>query len=301
MSGSGTFFSLLAMLLFILFLSSANGDGECKKSPIKTLNDKMEVSWKLDHGKMVFTVTVKKMLDKERAIEGWVALGFMQGQSKFPPTKIGAAADFVVTFLKNKKKVKIQDCNTITHNTSRTLSCDTQQDYQNIVKLVHITRKDNKVVFGISRKPNTKDKEDVPFLTGPMWLITSFGRDDIRSCSDLSVSSIFDNKEVTHVCILPPEYDNKSKTDINSTSVNGTESNAGSSWAHNAVKMAKHHWIGVVIGIAGAVTLVAVVAVYCMCRRSDSDGYKRNKVMSFYREKDEDDEARVSMLSAQMT
>ena len=110
MSGSGIFSSLLAILLFILFTCSASGDGECKKSPIKTLNGKMEVSWKFDkaNGKVVFTVTVHGMLDSQRAIEGWVALGFMQGPSKSPPAKIGAAADFVVTFLKSKRKVGIK-------------------------------------------------------------------------------------------------------------------------------------------------------------------------------------------------
>lgn len=288
MSGSGTFSALFAILLFILVTSSVNGDGECKKSPIKTLKDKMEVSWKLDKGKIIFTVTVHGMLDSKAAIEGWLALGFMQGQSKFPPTKVGVAADFVVTFLKTKKKVTIQDCNTITDN--KKLSYDRQQSYQNVIKLLHITRKDNKVVLGISREPNTKDKEDVPLMAGPMWLIASYGLDDIQSCSKLGVSNIFDNKEVTRVCILPPEYADKGKNDVvmatnnNSTSVNGTEFDAGSSWTHKAVKLAQHHWVGVIIGLAGVVTLVAVIAVYCMCRRSDSDGYKKKKVMSFYRE-----------------
>lgn len=68
----------------------------------------MEVSWKLDKGKVVFTVVVHGMLDKELPIQGWVALGFMQGHSGFPPKQKEVAADFVVAFLKSKKNVIIQ-------------------------------------------------------------------------------------------------------------------------------------------------------------------------------------------------
>lgn len=109
MPKSGILLCLLSNLLLASVLNLVNGgDVDCARNYVKTLANKMEVSWKLDKSKVVFTVTVHGMLDKKLSIEGWVGLGFMKAQSEFPPKQNKVAADFVFAFLKSKKNVIIQ-------------------------------------------------------------------------------------------------------------------------------------------------------------------------------------------------
>lgn len=60
-------------------------------------------------------------------------------------------------------------------------------------------------------------------------MITSHGGDEIKRCSQLPKSNIFDNKEFTRVCILD-------QINANNTSghANGTDTNVKSSWTNKA-------------------------------------------------------------------
>ena len=111
-------------------------------------------------------------------------------------------------------------------------------------------------------------------------MITSYGHgmDAFSSCSELSKSNIFDNKEFTRVCILPPKHD-KSRdlvnTHNNSAQANGTDTNSASSWRNKAGTIIRIdqalswllflEWVPIMLSFWEGIMLGGINIIYIMC------------------------------------
>lgn len=241
-------------------------------------SDSFVVEWKVDEKAQSIHFKLNVVVDEK----GWVLLGFMPApnnsdsaiprHSKIQETK----GDFVLTWFSSASRITTLDLNTIKADGELQVDDNsTRVDY-------HVTKSpENSTVLHITRKLDTGDAQDVPITDRPLCLFGAYGNSDVylTDLSNITSDDIDDTLMMKKVIMMAK---NDSKTE-----------DSNKPWHKVLKEQVRKHWMGVVIGMAGLVTVMIVATVY-LCSRKGRDKAKKIK-MTFYKE-DEDDEARVAFL-----
>lgn len=236
------------------------------------------VEWKVDHDSQSVEFLLNVTIDDK----GWVLLGFLPASNDSYKTAQedglqGTKGDFVVTWFSSPGRTKTLDLNTIDTGKLQPDGNSTELDYH--VTVEHFAENSSDIkVLRMTRKLDTGDPLDVPITDQPMWIAGAYGNSDVY-LTDLSniTAGGLDTLTFKKVIILRETTKNNSKKP----------------WHKVIQEQVRKHWIGVVIGVAGLLTVVIVAAIYLSSKRG-KEKVKKVK-MTFYKD-DEDDEAKVAFL-----
>lgn len=236
------------------------------------------VEWKVDHDSQSVEFLLNVTIDDK----GWVLLGFLLASNdSYKPAQEdglqGTNGDFVVTWFSSPGRTKTLDLNTIDTGKLQPDGNSTELDYH--VTVEHFAENSSDIkVLRITRKLDTEDPLDVPITDQPMWIAGAYGNSEVY-LTDLSniTAGGLDTLTFKKVIILRETTKNNSKKP----------------WHKVIQEQVRKHWIGVVIGVAGLLTVVIVAAIYLSSKRG-KEKVKKVK-MTFYKD-DEDDEAKVAFL-----
>lgn len=273
------------LLCFVLLVNSSHEN--TAKNPAffaskVNISDNFVVEWRVNDTAKNVEFKVNVTIDEK----GWVLLGFMptpknKSSDKNHPMKLSdTRGDFLITWPSSSSERTTLDLNTISHpGEIKEDENSTKVDYH-VRELIASTNTSRRSVLLIRRKLDTGDPQDVPITDKPMWIFGAYGNSE-DYFKDLSAiaSDIDDNLAVKEVIFVQKR--NKEEDSIKP-------------WHKVLKEQMEKHWIGVVLAVSGALTVVITATVYCCFRKRDEFKSKKLK-MTFYRE-DEDDEARVAFL-----
>ncbi|XP_031559875.1 uncharacterized protein LOC116296061 isoform X2 [Actinia tenebrosa] len=259
---------------------------------VLNLDKNLNISWTIHPGKETIRFKVKTVIGET----GWFLIGFEPQKRNAPKAVKETSADAFVVWRQivnsgNNKTYtwNVTDCNTFQKGTLRK---DKIQNYhlpKNLIKTMYDSK--NKMLTAIVwRKLDTKNKEDV-IIKGSMFIFGSFGND------------AHPNKKWKHILhAIKNGMDDVflKATNVSFFEVNSSNRNKGGrNFVKYAGKLAEQHWIGLVVGMSAFLTIIITCTVYCLAKKAG--GIKKHVSMSFNKESEYDDEAKVAFLQSEET